>query len=335
MTDRTKQFEQQCETARRESPPVIDVTAAIVARIAAGPTEAAGTSIGNLNLRRRAARWTMVVTVCVIAVWLGWVAQTGTNQALAAVQLARQTLSEPTDRTYTITVDGQSPRGAAHSRQATLYARGTDQFVFKIKGPFGTDIIAGSNGKKSWLIHPIGPVLVSTDASNVDRWLSREVPIPVLRLDEILQRLELKYDLSIVASGTNPMRNAEQHLSDNISPNAESVHVVGHRYQDEPIVPDTVEVWVDRSTGILQRLELRWSGSIVRPGPRYITAILKGDEPLEADFFQSQPTPRESRLCPQSRCRRSSITLRPATVEVREVMPTQLTPVFVDRSLEN
>ena len=285
MTNRMEQFEQQCETARRESPPEIDVTAAVMDRIVAGQVGAFEPSIRRSSLRRRAARWMLAATVCLVAVWVGWLAQPGTNRALAAVQLARETLSEPTDRSYLITVDGQSPRGGAHSREATLFARGTDQFVFKVKGPFGAEIFAGSDGKESWLIPPVGPVLVSDNVMLIDRWFSREVPIPVMRLDEILQRLESKYELNTVASGSNPIRYGEQHVQDSDSPNPESVHVVGHRHHDEPIVPDTVELWVDRSTGILQRLELRWDESIVRPGPRAITVILKSKEALEADFF--------------------------------------------------
>lgn len=280
MTDPLKQFEHLAESARCESPPDVDVTAAVMDRLSASTSDAPTQKLSN-HLRRNVVRWTVVASISAAVVWIGWFARTESNQALAAIQQARHTLAKPTDRTYTITVEGQSPLGLTHERQATLCARGADHFVFKIAGPFGTDILAGSDGNESWLIPPVGPVLVGTDSLLIDRWLSQErVPIPLLSLDETLQRLESRYNLSVVNDEAGSAADHEQR-----STKTDSIHVVGRRRPKEAMIPDTVELWSNRTSGVLQRLKLRWSDAVSRPGPRTITVVLRSEEQLGTDFF--------------------------------------------------
>lgn len=280
MTDRLKTFEDLAESARSEFPPEIDVTAAVMSRLADSALQSDERTKDRLRLN--GAQWVTMATICAAAVWLGWFARTDSNQALAAIQQARRTLSEPADRTYMITVEGRSPRGLTLTRRATLYARGRDHFVLRITGPFGTDILAGSDGTESWLIPPIGPVLVGDDALLIDRWLSRErVPIPLLSLDEILQKLESRYDLSTISDQSRTVHH------DNRRPEiADAVRVIGHRRASDTIIPDTVELWTSRRTGVLERLELRWSKTTVRPGPRAINVVLRDEDELAADFFR-------------------------------------------------
>ena len=280
MTDPLKQFERLVETARCESSPDVDVTASVMDRLSVSASDGPAQKLGN-RVRRNVVRWSVVASIFAAAVWIGWFARTESNQALAAIQQARHTLAMPSDRTYTITVEGQSPRGLTHERQATLFARGTDHFVFKIAGPFGTDILAGSDGNESWLIPPVGPVLIGSDSLLIDRWLSQErVPIPLLSLDETLHRLESRYNLSVVSDEIGSTADIGHR-----STMTDSIRVIGRRRPEEAMIPDTVELWSNRTSGILQRLELRWSDAEPRPGPQSITVVLKSEEQLAADFF--------------------------------------------------
>ena len=267
MSDFEK-FEQLASRARVESVPEIDVVDSVMDQIA-GKARAARSGSITSRLQSRGVRWTVAAAVCFVAMWFGMPGQSEADQALAVVRKARESLSVKSDRTYEITVEGRSPTGEKRQRHAKLYARGTDAFVLQFPGPFGSQLLAGSDGQTSWFIPPIGPVLVDDGTELVDRLLNdQRTPIPVLRLDEILDRLERDYELSLTPE------------------KSDWTHITGRKRSSEMHRPETVNLWTDPASGILDRLELDWGDDLKRPGPHSISVKLASQEPLGAGFFQ-------------------------------------------------
>ncbi len=271
------QFERVAKTARNESPPSIDVTEAVTQRLAnATVAKSAAPRSG-----RRRMGWAAIAAVAGIVIWLGLFIGDDTNQALAAIQQVRRVMAEDVDRTYSIHIEGRA-FGAPLERHAKMYVRGDSKFVLKFEAGPGGSISAGSDGLENWFVPPMGPVLVSKDASLLDRLRSNSrMRLPFLSIDELLDQLEMNYDLRFLATdGTDiPIRGE---IDSNWRP------VVADKREASAFGPESIKLWVDESMTQVQRMELSWSEDTLRPGPRRITVVLTSESSLGANFFNSE-----------------------------------------------
>ena len=123
---------------------------------------------------------------------------------------------------------------------------------------------------------------MDSDSKRVDRLLGQQpAPIPVLHLDEILDRLEKRYDLRLAVSAND---------------DTDWTHIIGHKRNTEAFEPETVNLWTDPASGLLYRLELDWSKSdSERPGPHHISVRLTGQDSLAPDFFRHESHHNEHR----------------------------------------
>lgn len=265
-------FEQLAAEARNETPPEIDVTDAVIQRVGDLSVDSAPAELqpARRRLIGTMARWTVVATLLLgVAIW--W-QNSGPIQALAAVEQALAAMSEPADRTYSIQVEVGGPFGPSRKREGTLHLRGRDQLLLRMDGPLGSEILAGSDGSESWVMPPIGPVLISSNPHQFEDWLSRHHgPAPLLRIDNVLQRLTEGYDLADAQDAR------------------ETRHIIATRREStDARRPDTVHLWMAPSNGTVQRLEVDWNNDRAIPGPRHISVQLSSEQKLPDAFFQHE-----------------------------------------------
>ena len=265
-------FERLADEARDEAPPEIDVIDAVMQRVgeASASSFPAETKTEQQHLLRPLARWTVVAGLFLgVAVW--WLSS-GSSQALAEVEQALAAMTEPSDRTYSIQAEVAGPIGLSRQREGTLYLRGRDHLMVRLDGPLGSEILGGTDGSESWVMPPIGPVLVSSDPHQFEEWLSRHHgPSPLLRIDTVLQRVTEGYELT-EARNTDGER-----------------YIVATRLKStDASRPDTVHLWTDAATGTVLKLEVEWNRARTAPGPRHVTVTLTSEESLPAGFFRHQ-----------------------------------------------
>ena len=216
-----------------------------------------------------------VIVVCFAAVMLL------PANAMAALDRVIVAMNEAGDRTYTIEViePGSEPgtpradRGrfppANHLDRATLWLRGSGEFVLSQNLPNGETRILGSDGTESWTVRGPGPVRVSSDPDRFGRAIfAPSGEIAFLDLRNQLDELKLLYQLEWL---------------DRTS--LEIWKLRGLRLSNDQGGPREIELWFHPQSGLLERMILR---QLPRGngGPRSISIVLQSSEPLPADFFR-------------------------------------------------
>jgi hypothetical protein len=182
---------------------------------------------------------------CVIAV-LAWVFVGPTYQAVAMDVLDRVEAAAklPVDRKYEISF--QFARNAETHPSATLWVRGGDKFVVRYPHPSGNgDLWIGANGRDLWLVPAVrsAPVLAAVDSKWLQRWIEeRRLRLPFLNIESILHRLKSDYRVSLTTEVVD----------------ANTDHLSGVRSGTPRLLPQTIDVWSDRRSGTVRRLELAW-----------------------------------------------------------------------------
>lgn len=226
--------------------------------------------------RRRSRRWaSLLVAAALVLIGIVWWQQ-APNSAYAMVEQVYRAALSTTDRTYRVTLTSDAP--AVKVKTATLTVRGGEKFAFEHTGPLGGHLWIGSNGRDFWFVPPVGPVLVADSEQFVGQWLNRsQADLPFLQLTTILERMRDHYELMVLPNEPIDASGPTMH------------HLRARRRSDVTAeharLPETVELWADRQTGVLQRLILTRSHNSTRPGPQTITFDLTGEEPRAADFY--------------------------------------------------
>ena len=203
------------------------------------------------------------VLVMATAVWFPKQAES----AMATVERAISAALVPQDRTYRVRIQ---PAGAASSNtplEATLYLRGGERFVVRHPGIVSGEMWLGTNGRKLWFVPAIGPVLEGDRLGLLPQWHDEAgVALPYLQLATILRRLQDRYELEEV-------------------PTSESVrqHIRGRRVSADAGWPATIDLWVDRDTGVAEELTLDWPEATV--GARRVQFQLTSQAPLGDNWY--------------------------------------------------
>ncbi len=190
---------------------------------------------------------------CLLLVLTGmWFFFSSSDPVIASETFARaeQTAVESTDRQYRLRYKTRVPGSdVTIERVSDLEMRGDDRFVYR--GRF--------DGKRLTVIGADGHVTVMEDGRVVktvpDRaaarlWLRlRVMPMPFFTMHGALSEFRSDFDLSQAAV---PDPDASLELLD------------GRRRGRSRLEPELARVWIDRSTGVVQRLQLRWSDGQLR-----------------------------------------------------------------------
>jgi hypothetical protein len=141
-----------------------------------------------------------------------WQGDTTSKASAAVVALDRmiEAAGEPVDRVYRILVTDPGPDGpepavpsGGQGRKpgidgATLYVRGSDQFVLVRRFGDGTDFITGSDGQIGWAAAPTGHVHLSRDTRRFRRAVPGEhEELPFIDLKASFSALRRGYDLEL------------------------------------------------------------------------------------------------------------------------------------------
>jgi hypothetical protein len=183
-----------------------------------------------------------------IGLFLFW-PETAPATALAAVERSLQAAAEDVDREYRVQITQANSRLVP---PGTLTVRGANRYVYAQPGPVGV-LSVGSNGKEFWLVPPVGPVRVAAEGSFVERMLSeRQLSTPILNLTTELKHLRDRFELELMADEQIPAAEDAMSL-------VRCQHLRGRLQIDsEPFAPQTIEIWCERSTGVVQRMVMSW-----------------------------------------------------------------------------
>lgn len=170
-----------------------------------------------------------------------------TAMAEAAIQSAIRASRSPGDQRYEIRIvregDGELPDTA----EATIDTRAPNLLLLHAQGPEGRVLIAGRDGEGEWAIRRDGDIERDRARGRGiwPRWItSNEQAIFADSIDVFLEFLARRYTLS----------------KGEPDPEVPSLdHIVGVRKQSGGPSADRVDVFIDRQTNLVERLEMRWS----------------------------------------------------------------------------
>ncbi|MFO0871072.1 MAG: hypothetical protein U0935_19280 [Pirellulales bacterium] len=280
---------EQLQPTRRQATQT--ALASVLARLAAAspnvhPSDATVPSPAPAGPRRGASRgrraWlAAVVVVAGVGALAGWWFPRTAPSALAMVEQLERAAAEPADRQYRVTIVPGAPLVAP--RVATLYVRGGQRWVCDDPGPLGNRLISGSNGQQAWHVPPVGPVLQFDRPTLLpERLPSPPLDAQYLQLATIVQRLRDRYTLT---------RHSPAALADG-GPRLDRLTATrrGMATADppapDPLAPETMDLWSDVGSGVVRRLELHWTSSPLRLGPRTLTFELTGEQSLPDEFYE-------------------------------------------------
>ena len=106
---------------------------------------------------------------------------------------------------------------------------------------------------------------------------------PYLRLDTLLARLKDRYELRIDAR--------EKIAAASVSANVACDRLSALRTDSTPsglMWPESVEIWSAVESGVIQRLELRWSAGSLPVGPRSLVFELISERQLDDSFYTAE-----------------------------------------------
>ncbi|MCR9295678.1 MAG: hypothetical protein NXI32_23410 [bacterium] len=255
--------------------------------------EITGSNTERKLSRRFAGRLLLVSSLAVAAcllIALG-LFQASTAHAATALKRVIDAVSQPTDRTYEISVAEERPkqyrRGKSGERKrgdssftdlsgAKLYVRGPNHFVFVRKLGNGETRISGCDGQVCWAFKDQGDVHVSSDLQRFRGGLpGGQQDLPFVNLRQNLEQLQAGYEITLTELETET--GSGQPLS----------ALRGVKKSRAISGPKFIDVWFHPDTGVVESMYLdglaRGKG-----GPRGVLIELEAEQDLGAEFFSHE-----------------------------------------------
>lgn len=162
--------------------------------------------------------------------------------------------------------------------EGSLFVRGGEKFALHQPTPLGLRFWLGSDGKSSWFIPAIGPVLVSGDSSAPRRWIAeRGMEVPFLQITAILRELVDDYELDELPDEPLPRDNAR----------GDWRRVRGTLASQRLLLPRQIDAWVHPETGMVARLILDWKLAGKALGLRRIEFDLVDQNRMPDDWYSA------------------------------------------------
>ncbi len=226
-----------------------------------------------VRLHRRAAvlRWGSLVLAATLLLALLVTNWPSSPDAVAQVRRMQAAMRDDTPREYEVRIELES-LVRQRRLEGTLTVRGGRKFVFECGLPFGGQLILGADGQSAWGVPPVGPVVLSNDPDQLDRWTERlpvQVSPHILSIDTVLARMATDYALEYTTATEENRRS-----------------VRGVRKAEAPArFPDEVVVTADSDTGIVQTLVMKWNRDSLLPRPKRVTLKFRKTVDLGDDWF--------------------------------------------------
>lgn len=244
-------------------------------QVDAVPTVLKANAVPSMPRRSWLATAASLVALLLVGLYL-FGPQAGPKTALAAVEHSLQAAAEDVDRQYVI----ETARADNSTRPPILLTvRGAKQFVWERAVPHGK-ILVGSNGKEFWMVPVLGPVLVASEGSELEQMLSQgQGSMPILNVSSALEWMRDRYDLELLPNEDVPE-------SETSAASISCVHYRGRlRVRSDWFLPETMEIWSHRETGVVQRAVMTWP-ALLPSGVRSAELRLKlPPEVLPADWY--------------------------------------------------
>jgi hypothetical protein len=190
--------------------------------------------------------------------------------AEAAVEKSLRQAECPIDRHYVLTMTG----GALDQTKLDLYLRGKRLSCFQLVGPLKITAWVGINAEHNWLVPKVGPVVVARDFSELRERLlqSAELPVQVLQIADIIRFVRDDFEVTLTE---DPSGTPSQH-------HIEARKRPGFR----PLLPDHVDLWADKESGLITRAVLQWLGPVEKIAVRTIEFKLVDETPRSVEWYE-------------------------------------------------
>jgi hypothetical protein len=239
--------------------------------------------------RTRLLQWGTIGLAATILLALFVLVQTdGSQAAMAAIQRSLNVAAQPTTRKYLLQIESQSVIGGTRKTDIDLYVNGNDRFALRHPGPLPqvpqASFWVGQDRAESWVVPPIGPVLKG-DRTLVGRWIrSREEldETALLHVTTVLTRM--------MSRGYRLEKLADEEITIPLGSSVECQHIRAEREaMDQEDVPDTIELWASRESGMAMRIIARWEREDGEVGKKSVVLTFQNDEPsLAADWYTAE-----------------------------------------------
>jgi hypothetical protein len=230
-------------------------------------------------------RWAAMGVAATLLLALFLVAQNfGTSRsAMAAVERSLNVAAQRTARKYVLQLEYRTANGNKLQIDNELFVQGNERFALRHPGLLpGTSFWLGQDGSEAWVLPAFGPVRKG-DNTVLSRWLrSRQaLDTPYLHVTTLLTRMSRGYRLEKLA-------DEEVAMPDGAT--AVCRHVRGKlKAADQPNLPDTVELWASRETGVAVRMVARWQLAAGEFGRQKLVLAFQHEEPsLADDWFTAE-----------------------------------------------
>ncbi|MEM8671255.1 MAG: hypothetical protein AAGG48_27280 [Planctomycetota bacterium] len=205
------------------------------------------------------------------------------RSATAAIQRSLDVASERLTRKYVLQIDYRSVAGKSIQIDSELYVQGSDRFVLRHPGLLpGKSLWLGQDGSESWIVPTMGPV-VEGDSTVLSRFLSsrEELDTPYLHVSTVLKRMMSRgYRLEVLADESVPIPSGVdfecQHIRAELGALGDSE------------LPQTIDLWTSRGSGMAIRLDARWERIVGRAGRESVVIVFDQEEPgLGDEWFRA------------------------------------------------
>lgn len=244
------------------------------------PGEAPSPSVRAAPARSARRRWlvsSLSITAGVAGAGAAWLLSSATPaNAQETVRKAYAEALVLEDRHYRVWTYFGGPLVAPI--EGSLFVRGGEKFALHQPTPLGLRFWLGSDGRSSWFIPAIGPVLVSGDSSAPRRWIAdRGMEVPFLQITAILRELVDDYELEELPDEPLPHDTAR----------GDWRRVRGTLASQRLLLPRQIDAWVHPKTGMVARLILDWKLAGKALGLRRIEFDLVDQNRMPDDWYSA------------------------------------------------
>ncbi|QDU64193.1 hypothetical protein Pan216_50820 [Planctomycetes bacterium Pan216] len=191
------------------------------------------------------------------------------RDAHAALEFIMEKNAQEVDRQYAVMAEGGTLFPG--TVESVVYVRGGDHFVIRRPTPLG-DVYVGTDGDLAWWIPPVGPIFASRDADRFRHFISKKgEDVPFLSLQAVLRRFGEDYDLTLTSDAPE---GAE----------GDWIHLRGRRLNSERVGPETIDLYADPKTGVIERLDIE--GGIPLVGWRRVRLSFAGSPKLPDNWYE-------------------------------------------------
>ena len=268
-----------------------DHSARIARAMAAIEDSSAALVTGPAKRWARLASWKTFCIAASLSLMIFLLLPGGPTPAMAAIERSLHVAAERMTRRYVLQVGYRTPLGTTRIIDSDLYVQGSDRFVLQHPGRLpGRATWLGRNGSESWVVPAIGPVL-SGDETVLSRWLEKrgDLDSPYLHVTTILGRMKSR-GFELQSLDDAPITTPDGQV-------VSCQHIRARRTVAATELPETIELWASRGTGMAIQLTAQWRLEPGQFGRESLLISYQSDEPnLPSDWFSADGHHRARRL---------------------------------------